>query len=49
MFIEVRKRILLRMRYLNLLQDVKVIIIVNKGKSYLGSGSEIAFSQGSNI
>ena len=33
----------LRTRYLNLLQDVKVIIIVNKIKSCLGASEEAAF------
>jgi len=40
---KVRKRILLRTKYLNLLQIVKVIIIFNKIKSYLGMASEVAF------
>ena len=36
-------------RYLNLLQAVKGIIIVNKIKSYLGMASEAAFYQGSHV
>jgi len=38
-----QKLILLRTRYLNLLQDVKVIIIVNKKKSYPIVAGRIAF------
>ena len=41
--IKVRKGILLRTKYLNLLQVVKVNIIVNKTKIYLGMASEVDF------
>jgi len=37
-----QKLIRLKTRYLNLLQDVALIIIDNKIKSYLGSGREVA-------
>jgi len=43
--IKVRKSILLRTRYLNLLQDVKVIIIVNKKESYPIVAGRIAFRE----
>lgn len=41
--IKVHKSILLRTLHSNLLQDVKITIIVNKIKDYLGNGSEVAF------
>jgi len=41
--IKVRKGILLRTRYSNLLQDVKVIIIVNKIKSHPVFAGQVAF------
>jgi len=41
--IKVRKRILLRTRYLNLLQAVKVIITVNKIKSHPVFAGQVAF------
>ncbi len=42
---KVRKGILLRTRYLNLLQNVKVIIIVNKKESYPIVAGRIAFRE----
>lgn len=41
--IKVRKSILSRTKYLDLLQDVKIFITINKIKSCLGASGEAAF------